>query len=127
MATRHQITSRQLSRKETLPEGKFIINVGDKEITVDFPGGGVVDLERALKGQAGQDYEVSVINIDANNALISLRSSVSGSDGAFSFADPDGILKQAGFIGDKKVEKKSSEERIMERIEKFGQMGEIKE
>ena len=110
LATRHQITSRQLSRKETLPEGKFIINVGDKEITVDFPGGGVVDLERALKGQAGQDYEVSVINIDANNALISLRSSVSGSDGAFSFADPDGILKQAGFIGDKKVEKKSSEE-----------------
>ncbi|MEQ8349969.1 MAG: flagellar filament capping protein FliD [Leptospiraceae bacterium] len=110
LATRHQITSRQLSRKETLPRGKFTINVGEKELNVDFPGGGVVDLERALKGQAGQDYEVSVINIDANNALISLRSSVSGSDGAFSFSDPDGILKQAGFIGNKKVEKKSSEE-----------------
>ena len=110
LATKHQITSRQLSRKETLPKGKFTINVGAKEINVDFPGGGVVDLERALKGQAGQDYEVSVINIDANNALISLRSSVSGSDGAFSFSDPDGILKQAGFIGDKKVEKKSSED-----------------
>ena len=110
LATKHQIPSRQLSRNETLPKGKFTINVGEKELEVDFPGGGVVDLERALKGQAGQDYEVSVINIDANTALISLRSSVSGTDGAFSFSDPDGILKQAGFIGDKKVEKKTSEE-----------------
>ncbi|MCB1138090.1 MAG: flagellar filament capping protein FliD, partial [Leptospiraceae bacterium] len=109
LATKHQITSRKLARSESLPKGKFTINVGEKELEVEFPGGGVVDLERALKGQAGQDYEVSVINIDANTALISLRSSVSGTDGAFSFSDPDGILKQAGFIGDKKVEKKNSE------------------
>ena len=53
LATKHQITSRQLSRNETLPKGKFTINVGEKELEVDFPGGGVVDLERALKGQAG--------------------------------------------------------------------------
>ncbi|MCB1165751.1 MAG: flagellar filament capping protein FliD [Leptospiraceae bacterium] len=107
LATRHQITSRQIGRSENLPKGKFTINVGDKEIPVDFPGGGVVDLERALKGKAGQDYEVSVINIDSNTALISLRSSVSGTKGQFSFSDPDSILKQAGFIGEKKVKKDS--------------------
>lgn len=110
LATKHQITSRQIARSETLPKGKFTVNVGEKEIEVDFPGGGIVDLERALKGQAGQDYEVSVINIDSDTALISLRSSVSGTDGAFSFSDPNGILKQAGFIGDKKVDKKKQEE-----------------
>ncbi len=98
LASAHQIHSDPIGVEEDLPAGKFTIAVGEKTHQFEFPGGKLATLERMLGNRGVESYDLLRTRIDANRALLTLRSKASGKKGEFKFTDPDGLLRKIGLV-----------------------------
>lgn len=108
LASRHQIRTRNVAVSESIPAGQFTIQAGESSVPVRFRGGDINALEKAIRQQAADDFEITRIQVTSEEVILSLRSAVEGKDGAFRFKDPDGILKYvelAGNVSQKEVKK----------------------
>lgn len=105
LATFHQIHSRPIAETEDLPAGNFTINTGGKDVAIQFKGGNATALEKALRLQAGHDFEVSLVRVTGDTLLLTLRSGVIGSAGALRLTDPDGLLRRIELVGQNRQEK----------------------
>jgi flagellar hook-associated protein 2 len=109
LATKHKITTRKIPKEEKLPKGKFSILINGKEIEFNFPGGNLQNLHRILMEKA-QDFEVSLIQVDSENSVLTIASKIYGKKGKISFKDPDDLLKKIELIGNKVKHEEKEEE-----------------
>ncbi|MCS7206012.1 MAG: flagellar filament capping protein FliD [Leptospiraceae bacterium] len=103
LAKAHKIRSKEISKSEVLPKGKFQILIDGKETEIQFAGGSIEDLEKAIRQQSGKNvsFELSKVQTSDQKVVLVLTSKVMGSKGKIQFKDPDGILKQIEWIGPK--------------------------
>ncbi|MBX7058239.1 MAG: flagellar filament capping protein FliD [Leptospirales bacterium] len=99
LASNHQVRSNAVSLEDTLPAGRFVIKVADREIAIQFGGGHISDLYRQLRSQGADLFDASSLNPESGKQVISLRSRISGERGRFQFTDPDGVLQRVGLVG----------------------------
>jgi len=99
LATRHQVHSSQVPNDLALPAGNFSIGAGTDSRSFRFPGGTLRELHSLINAEANLPFEASRTGIDGASGMLSLRSRQSGTAGALTFSDPDGILQKIGLVG----------------------------
>ena len=102
LATFHQLATQKIHRSFVLSAGILHIISGDKEIKLNFKGGTIKDLYKLLKNESEKFYTVSLIRVDSENYVLSLRSNYSGKKNKIVFIDQDNILQVLGLPNEKK-------------------------
>jgi len=92
LATHHRIHSASISPERDLPASKFTIQVGEKSLEYDFPGGKLPALVKLIKSHATGLIDVSLIRKDTENSIVIFRSLMSGTKGKIEFKGGEGAL-----------------------------------
>ncbi len=108
LASNHQIHSDPVPDADNLNAAKFDIKIGDRNFAVQFGGGNLSALNRAIRAVAGSSIDTVMIRVDNNRSMIALRSMTSGVRGALQFNDTDGLLQKIGLLGLNRNEMKVS-------------------
>ena len=98
LATFHQIHSTPIEKNKTFSSGSFQISTSDEKVNFNFKGGTIEELLKILKEKEGGHFNSSLVKVQNDKYVLSLRSANSGKEGAFHFEDKDGVLHSVDLI-----------------------------
>ncbi|MEM7183387.1 MAG: flagellar filament capping protein FliD [Spirochaetota bacterium] len=99
LAKRNKVAGNKVAANTKIPKGVFAIVSGENRVDVEFAGGGLKKLKKAIVKYAKKVVAPALTRVDEENYVLSLQSIQYGESAKLKFLDSNGILKAAGLVG----------------------------
>ncbi|HOT44316.1 MAG TPA: flagellar filament capping protein FliD [Spirochaetota bacterium] len=99
IATSHKVSTDPVPEKETLPAGKFTIEVDGSKQTITFKGGTLKNLGDKLDEAASDLVSTSYIRKDGDTYILTIQSKKTGEKGEIKLSGDRELLDKIGLTG----------------------------
>ena len=95
IATSQKFSSKAFNMADTLPAGKIVLKIGEEETTIDFAGGSLVNLQKAIDKAFGKKIKTTITQKSRNLQVLTMDLVKTGSKNIVEVvSDDSGILKE---------------------------------
>ncbi len=107
VATSHKVSTDPVQEKETLPAGKFTIEVDGSKQTITFKGGTLKSLGDKIEETAPDLVSTSYIRKDSDTYILTIQSKKTGEKGEIRLSGDRELLDKIGLTGGEALGKKN--------------------
>ena len=94
IAASQKFSSKAFNMADTLPAGKIVLKIGEEETTIDFAGGSLVNLQKAIDKAFGKKIKTTITQKSRNLQVLTMDLVKTGSKNIVEVvSDESGILK----------------------------------
>ncbi|MEI0749542.1 flagellar filament capping protein FliD [Brachyspira pulli] len=95
IAASQKFSSKAFNMADTLPAGKIVLKIGEEETTIDFAGGSLVNLQKAIDKAFGKKIKTTITQKSRNLQVLTMDLVKTGSKNIVEVvSDDSGILKE---------------------------------
>ena len=95
IAASQKFSSKAFNMADTLPAGKIVLKIGEEETTIDFAGGSLVNLQKAIDKAFGKKVKTTITQKSRNLQVLTMDLVKTGSKNIVEVvSDDSGILKE---------------------------------
>lgn len=95
IAASQKFSSKAFNMTDTLPAGKIVLKIGEEETTIDFAGGSLVNLQKAIDKAFGKKIKTTITQKSRNLQVLTMDLVKTGSKNIVEVvSDESGILKE---------------------------------
>ncbi|WP_300759352.1 flagellar filament capping protein FliD [uncultured Brachyspira sp.] len=95
IAASQKFSSKAFNMADTLPAGKIVLKIGDEETTIDFAGGSLVNLQKAIDKAFGKKVKTTITQKSRTLQVLTMDLVKTGSKNIVEVvSDDSGILKE---------------------------------
>ena len=95
IAASQKFSSKAFNMTDTLPAGKIVLKIGEEETTIDFAGGSLVNLQKAIDKAFGKKIKTTITQKSRNLQVLTMDLVKTGSKNIVEVvSDDSGILKE---------------------------------
>ncbi|PCG18745.1 flagellar filament capping protein FliD [Brachyspira sp. G79] len=95
IAASQKFSSKAFNMSDTLPAGKIVLKIGDEETTIDFAGGSLVNLQKAIDKAFGKKIKTTITQKSRTLQVLTMDLVKTGSKNIVEVVSDDaGILKE---------------------------------
>ncbi len=103
-ASNHKISSKNLSKKQAIPAGNFVLEVNKKKLYFNFSGGSLRSLASLINNSSSKMLTASTIKKGSQSSVLVLSSAVEGKQGKIKLIqDSNGVLSFLDVFKEKKL------------------------
>lgn len=95
IAASQKFSSKAFNMADTLPAGKIVLKIGEEETTIDFAGGSLVNLQKAIDKAFGKKIKTTITQKSRTLQVLTMDLVQTGSENIVEVvSDDSGILKE---------------------------------